>query len=58
MFHQLLTPIGNSMPLSFLVASIPILVVLVMLGVLQRPAWQSSLAGLVSGRSCGSCWRR
>jgi len=49
MFHQLLTPIGNSMPLSFLVASIPIIVVLVMLGVLQRPAWQSSLAGLASG---------
>jgi lactate permease len=48
MFHQLLTPIGGSLPLSFLVASIPIIVVLVMLGVLQRPAWQSSIAGLIS----------
>ena len=48
LFHQLLTPVGDSLWLSFLVASIPIIVVLVMLGVLQRPAWQSSLAGLIS----------
>jgi lactate permease len=48
LFHQLLTPVGNSLPLSFLIASIPIIVVLVMLGVLQRPAWQASLAGLAS----------
>jgi lactate permease len=47
MFHQLLTPIGDSLPLSFLVAVLPILVVLVMLGVLRRPAWQASLAGLI-----------
>jgi lactate permease len=46
MFHQLLTPVSGSLGLSFLVAAIPILVVLVMLGVLKRPAWQSSLAGL------------
>jgi lactate permease len=46
MFHQLLTPVGDSLALSFLVASIPIIVVLLMLGVLKRPAWQSSLAGL------------
>ena len=48
MFQQLLTPVGNSLPLSFLVAAIPIIVVLVMLGVLRRPAWQSSLAGVIS----------
>src|SRR5271155_1237943 len=47
MFHQLLTPIGGSLPLSFLVAALPIAVVLVMLGGLRRPAWQSSLAGLI-----------
>ena len=47
MFHQLLTPVGDSLPLSFLVAVLPIAVVLVMLGVLRRPAWQASLAGLV-----------
>ena len=49
MFQQLLTPVGNSLPLSFLVASIPIVVVLVMLGVLSRPAYQAALAGLVTG---------
>jgi lactate permease len=49
MFHQLLTPIDGSLPLSFLVASLPIAIVLVMLGVLGRPAWQASLAGLVVG---------
>ena len=49
MFQQLLTPVGDSLLLSFLVASIPIVVVLVMLGVLQRPAYQAALAGLISG---------
>jgi lactate permease len=34
---------------SFLVAALPIAVVLVSLGVLRRPAWQSSLAGLLVG---------
>ena len=47
MFHQLLTPVGDSLLLSFLVAVLPIAVVLVLLGVLRRPAWQASLAGLV-----------
>ena len=49
MFHQLLTPVAGSLPLSFLLAVVPIAVVLVMLGVLRRPAWQASLAGLVAG---------
>jgi lactate permease len=49
MFHQLLTPIGDSLPLSFLVAVLPIVVVLVLLGVFRRPAWQASLAGLIVG---------
>ncbi|MGZ3276650.1 MAG: L-lactate permease [Caulobacteraceae bacterium] len=47
MFHQLLTPIGGSLPLSFLVAALPVAVVLVMLGVMRRPAWQASLAGVI-----------
>jgi lactate permease len=46
MFHQLLTPVGASLPLSFAVAALPVAVVLVTLGVLRRPAWQSSLAGV------------
>src|SRR6195952_5901743 len=49
MFHQILRPVADSLPLSFLVAVLPIAVVLVMLGVLRRPAWQSSLGGLVGG---------
>ena len=49
MFHQLLTPVAGSLPLSFAVAALPIATVLVMLGVLRRPAWQASLGGLVVG---------
>ena len=47
MFHQPLQPVGDNLWLSFLVASIPIAVVLVLLGVVRRPAWQASLAGLI-----------
>ena len=49
MFHQLLTPVGDSLALSFLVAILPIATVLILLGVLRRPAWQAALAGLVVG---------
>ena len=49
MFHQLLTPVAGSLPLSFAVAALPIATVLVMLGVLRRPAWQASLGGLAVG---------
>ncbi|MEA2756662.1 MAG: lactate permease [Aliidongia sp.] len=48
MFKQLLTPVGDSLGLSFLVAVLPIVAVLVILGVLRRPAWQAALAGLVT----------
>ena len=47
MFKQLLTPVAGSLPLSFIVAALPVAVVLVLLGVLRRPAWQASLAGLI-----------
>ena len=47
MFQQLLTPVGDNLGLSFVVAVLPILAVLVLLGVFRRPAWQASLAGLV-----------
>ena len=49
MFHQLLTPVGNSLGLSFLVAILPVLTVLILLGVFRRPAWQAALAGLIVG---------
>jgi lactate permease len=49
MFHQLLTPVGDSLALSFLVAILPIATVLVLLGILKRPAWHAALAGLLVG---------
>src|SRR5271167_2378536 len=49
MFQQLLTPVGDSLGLSFLVAVLPIVAVLVLLGVLRRPAWEAALAALVTG---------
>jgi lactate permease len=48
-FVQPLTPVANSLLLSFLLAALPIAVALVLLGVLRRPAWQASLAGLIVG---------
>jgi lactate permease len=49
MFQQLLTPVGDSLLLSFLVAVLPIATVLILLGVLKRPAWQAAAAGLIVG---------
>ena len=49
MFHQILTPVGGSLGLSFVVAALPIIVVLLLLGWARRPAWKASLAGLVVG---------
>jgi lactate permease len=49
MFHQLLTPVGNSLALSCLVAILPAFTVLLLLGVVRRPAWQAALAGLIVG---------
>jgi len=47
MFHQLIAPLGGGLALSFAAAVLPIALVLVLLGILRRPAWQASLAGLV-----------
>jgi lactate permease len=47
MFQQLLTPVADSLGLSFLVAVLPIVAVLILLGGLRRPAWQAALAGLI-----------
>ena len=38
MFQQVLTPVGESLGLSFLVAILPVMAVLVLLGVFRRPA--------------------
>jgi lactate permease len=47
MFHQLLTPIDNSLGASFCVAALPIVALVIVLGVMRRPAWQAALAALV-----------
>ncbi|QJU58367.1 L-lactate permease [Sphingomonas sp. AP4-R1] len=47
MFHQLVTPVAGNLAASFLTASVPIAVVLVLLGIVRRPAWQASIAGTV-----------
>ncbi len=47
MFKQLITPVGDSLGLSFVVAILPVVVVLVMLGLFRRAAWQAAMAGLV-----------
>jgi lactate permease len=47
MFQQLLAPVGDSLGLSFLVAALPVAAILVLLGVLRRPAWQAAAAGLI-----------
>ena len=46
MWPQNYTPVGGSLPLSALVAAIPIFTLLVLLGVMRKPAWMASLAGL------------
>ena len=49
MFHQLLTPVADSLALSCMVAILPALTVLLMLGVWRRAAWLSALSGLIVG---------
>jgi lactate permease len=49
MFHQILTPVAGNLLLSMIAAALPIATVLVALGILRRPAWQASLAGLIVG---------
>ena len=41
-------PLGSPL-LSTLVAAVPIAVLLLLIGVLRKPAWMSALAGLVTG---------
>ncbi len=58
MFHQLVTPVGNNLLASFLVAAVPIGVVLLLLGLWRRPAWQASAAGLVTALALAvTVWR-
>jgi L-lactate transport len=46
MWPQNYTPVGGSLGVSTLVAAVPIFVLLLLLGVLRKPAWLASLFGL------------
>jgi L-lactate transport len=48
MWQQQYTPLAGSLPLSALVAAIPIFAMLYLLGVKRRPAWQAALSGLAA----------
>ncbi len=48
MWQQNYTPLAGSLPLSALVAALPIFVLLYLMGVKRTPAWLASLAGLAS----------
>jgi L-lactate transport len=47
-WQQTYFPVGGSLALSALVAALPIFVLLLLLGVLRKPAWIASLAGLAT----------
>ncbi|HMC60051.1 MAG TPA: L-lactate permease, partial [Candidatus Solibacter sp.] len=46
MWQQNYTPVADSLPVSALVAALPIFVLLVLLGIVRKPAWMASLIGL------------
>jgi lactate permease len=48
MWEQSYTPLGGSLGWSALVAALPIFTLLVLLGVLRKPAWMASVAGLAA----------
>ena len=48
MWQQNYTPVSGSLPLSALVAAIPIFTLLLLLGVLRKPAWMAALLGLAA----------
>src|SRR5258706_799841 len=46
MWPQTYTPLASSLPLSALVAALPLFALLFLLGVARKPAWMAALAGL------------
>lgn len=48
MWQQTYTPLASSLPISALVAALPIFVLLFLLGVLRKPSWMAALAGLAT----------
>tara|TARA_R110002110_G_scaffold147129_2_gene337375 strand:- start:76284 stop:77894 length:1611 start_codon:yes stop_codon:yes gene_type:complete len=48
MWQQEYLPLGNSLALSSLAAAFPIFVLLILIGVLRKPAWVAGLSGLLA----------
>ena len=48
MWQQNYLPVADSLPLSALLAALPIFVLLLLIGVLRKPAWVAALAGLIT----------
>jgi L-lactate transport len=46
MWPQTYTPVSDNLPLSALVAALPVFVVLTLLGILRKPAWIAAFSGL------------
>ena len=46
LWPQTYTPVSDSLPLSALVAALPVFVVLALLGIFRKPAWIAALSGL------------
>jgi lactate permease len=46
MWQQHYTPLADSLPLSALVAALPLFVLLYLIGILRKPAWIAALSGL------------
>ena len=46
MWQQVYLPVADSLALSAIVAALPIAVMLIMIGILQKPPWAAALAGL------------
>src|SRR5882672_11206824 len=48
MWQQNYVPVADSLALSTVAAAVPIFVLLLLIGVLRKPAWMSALAGLAA----------
>lgn len=48
MWPQTYSPIGDSLALSAVVAALPVVTLLVLLGIMRKPAWMAGIAGLIT----------
>jgi lactate permease len=54
MWPQTYTPVSDNLPVSALVAALPVFVVLVLLGAFRKPAWIAALSGLGAAAAVAS----